>query len=394
MDFKKFKMKNLFLQFLILLFVLSSCTKEDKYEGTPISNKQDIETINGTIVSNTMFALPGQFIDFTATLPVEFINIVNQDINIEVQTSTLGGSLRRSSVKVLKGQNIVTGKVLVGGGDGTFYMPVKLKLNAVKLTTEITGKHFLLTSDSVTINSGVTSVPVDDDRRLQIKIAWESLQTGNNLTCNISRVGSVALTLRGSVSSGADIKITGTAYPFTFNTDLVTTATNFVTNYSAAILTNKNIIVTSVGKSIFFKYSTPTAPLITINSTTTPANTLNLNGATFSSFNFQPGSSLSAFKQYPILNSQILSSSASGLESVEGGFNEGDFAISLKPAILETTPVDVKYRIIIKKPSGEVFIYNGVLLNATTASLSKKVLTFSKSGYGDAAVYDYFIFTP
>lgn len=390
MHYKANTMKNLTINFLFVIFLsLISCTKEDKFEGTPSLNGQEIETIKGTVVSNTSFALPGQTINFTATLPIDFINKVNQEISVEVQTKSISGSSRRTSIKFPKGQNVMTGKVLVGG-DGTFFMPVYMKLNAVKLTEEIAGKHYLLTSDDVIIDSGSTSVPVDDDSRLQIKIAWENKTTGNNFLCSIARVGSTAVSLKGSLSSSAKITISGTQYPFTFDTDLTTTATNFVTTYAAIISANKNIIVTKVGKAIFFKYVTLGPPVITIASTTTPANARNLGGSVFNSFIFSAGSDSS--KEYPILNSQL--SSTTVVESQAFAFNEGDFVVSIKPSVLEIDPSDVKYRIIIKQPNGDVLVSNGTFIAASATSSAKKVLTFSKTGYGDSAVYNQFVFIP
>lgn len=380
-------MKNLSIKILSLIFLsLVSCTKNDKFEGTPSLNGQELETIKGTIVSNTIFALPGQTIDFTATLPLEFVSKVNQEVSVEVQTRSTSGSFRRASIQFPKGQNVVTGKVLVGG-DGTFFMPVYLKLNAVKLTDEIAGKHYLLTSDEVAVDSGSTSVPVDDDSRLQIKVAWENKTTGNDFLCSISRVASTVVSLKGSIASNAKITISGTAYNFSFDTDLTVTATNFVTTYAATILTNKNIIVTSIGKAIFFKYSTPVAPVISCASTS-PSNTRNLGGSSFNSFNFLPGNGTS--REFPVLNSQ--SASTTAIESPSFVFNEGNFLVSIKPIVLETSPIDLKYRVIIKKPNGDVLVSNSIFVGATASSLAKNVLTFSKTGYGSAAVYDNFVF--
>lgn len=64
------------------------------------------------------------------------------------------------------------------------------------------------------------------------------------------------VTLTDSGASGGDtidITIDSIIYPVTFNTDLTTTASNFVASFAATILSDHDIIVTSMGGSIFFR---------------------------------------------------------------------------------------------------------------------------------------------
>ncbi len=368
--------------FQILLIVVS-CTTNDKFDGTPESNNLTIETITGTVSSTATFALPGQAVDFTATIPQEFAAMVNDTIDIEAVTKTLGGSLRRATVRLLPGINTINGKVLVGGGGGTFNMPVSLKLNAISLKNAIAGKHFLLTSNEITFDSGDTSVPVDSDSKFQVKVAWENLSTGNQINCKITRLNSVALTLKGSTVSSSNITVMGTQYPITYDTDLTTTASNFVSTHAVTILADKNIIVTSIGKSIFFDNSTDTLPTISIPS----GSGTNIGGAIFTSANFAAAGSLEAPRSFSILNSQLASTSTTGIENQLAVYNPGNYKVSISPTVLESTPLDLKYRIIIKKPDGTTLIYNGTYNQATSTSGFIDILKFTKEGLGDDAVY-------
>lgn len=386
-------MKKLFKIIVIiqLFTLLFSCTENEKFDGTPEDNNLVFETITGVVSTNATFALPGQTIDFTATIPQDFATMVNDTIDIEAVTSTIGGSLRKKSVRLLPGQSSVTDKILVGGGGGTFFMPVDLKLNAINIKNSFPGKQFLLKSNVITIESGDTRVPADSDNKLQIKVAWESLTTRNRIECKISRVGSVALSLKGSITSANPnpssnvIKIDGTQYPISYNTDLNTTAENFVLLNSQDILNNNGIVVRNEGKALLFEYSTSTVPVITINNATGT----NLGGFVFSSVTTGSGT-LYTSREYLILNSQIASTSSSGLESALGSYNAGNYKISINAISLESTPNDLKYRIIIKKPNGETFVYNGVYNQMTTTSGFKDIFSFSKVWYGDSAIYSNF----
>jgi hypothetical protein len=376
---------NIVLVFFMLLF---SCTNNDKNEGTPSSNNQEIETIKGNVATTSTFALPGQFIDFTGSLPQDFVQKVDQDIDIEVLSTTLGGSLRKSIVKILKGQSTFTGKVLVGGGDGNFNMPVTFKLNAVKLSKEIVGKHYLLTSDAVSVASGNSSVPVDNDKRLQIRIYWENQTSGvgNTLKGNIARVNSWALNLKGSSVSTGNVFVGGFPFAISYVTDLSAAANQFVLDHKVAILAKGFDIVAS-GKSIIFNYSTPVAPNnVTISSV--PATSTNIGGIVFKNDNVSAANSGSInLNDFFVFNSQLKSSSSSGFETGGGVYTEGNYKISVKPTFLDSSPINLKYRIIVKKPDNSVIVFNDVLNSITTATPAIDILSFTKTGYGDTVNY-------
>lgn len=91
-----------------------------------------------------------------------------------------------------------------------------------------------------------------------------------------------ALTLTGT-SGTANVNVNGTNYLATFNTNLTTTAANFVTAHAAAILADTGIVVTSAAAVIHFIGAVDIVSAITILNATgdlsgTYAVTLNLNG--------------------------------------------------------------------------------------------------------------------
>jgi hypothetical protein len=367
---------------LCFTILMVSCTTHDKFDGTPEDNNLSIETITGTIVSSSNFVLPGQSVDFTAILPQEFVTMVNDTINVEAITSTLGGVLRKSSVQFLPGQQSVTSKVTVGGGNGSFFMPVEIKLNAIALKHAFPGKHFLLNSNVLSLASGDSTVPADNDSEFQVKIAWENLTVGNNIECKISRVNSTAVTLKGTVANSTfNIIYNGVSYPVTYNTDLSTTATNFFNANQAAFLSN-NIVLTAVGKSLIFS-STTSSPVITVSSSTGS----NLGGAVFNSLNFPASGSVINPRSYSVKNFQKTGTTSNEVEGSTYLYNPGDYKVTINAISLEETPKNLKYRIIIKQPSGVVTIYNEVYNGMTLTSGPKDVLSFTKTGIGDSSVY-------
>jgi hypothetical protein len=382
---------NTFFYLSILILFFSCVPDNEKFNGTPEDNNLSIETVIGSISTPVTFALPGQLVDFTVTLPQDFVSKVNTKLTVEAVTTTTGMSIRKGYVTLNPGQNSGSGKILVGGGGGTFSMPVSLKLNAVSLETAFPGKQFLLTSEKVIVDSGDTSVPDDSDNKFQIKVAWESTSSGNPMTCSISRDNSTALTLKGNNwTSVKYIKISGTDYPIVFNTDLNTTAFNFKNLQGPIIQADKGIEVKSSGKALLFNFGVAGIQEILMSpfSATVPPPPSPF-GVFFSGGNFITGTNLKS-KSYQILNSQLTSTSSS--ETVETGFNEGTYIVSIIPSgVIEATTTNLRYRIIVKLPSGLVNIYNGVFNNITSTSPKKDIFKFTKTGLGQNADYGNFL---
>ena len=397
-------LKNILLSIFVIMVV--SCTKDEKFEGTPTApnSNQVVETVKGTIVSNTSLALPGQLIDFTFTLPIDFIQKIDQDVKVEVKTRTLGNSTRIVSVDLPRGQNVGTGKVLIGGGGGTYDMKVELFLNAIALSKPFPGSYFQLTSDKVLVDSGSTGVPSEDDSRLQIRVGWESGETANFINSKIYRVNSTAITLKGkSFTLINKVRIIGAGPTQTYDIGLVTTleaaADKFVNDWKSSILTNHSTItnVRSSGKAIIFDFNSGIPPTINFLIPATQGNIDIISGPAFTNAEFASNGSLENSRTMNILSFQPKGNGV--LESNSGLFNLGDYRVTIQPKIVSPAfyGKDLKYRVIIRKPNGDVLLYVGTYaIPAIPPSIfaERTVLTFSKIGLGETADYINFNFTP
>ena len=159
--------KILFLiAFIAFIF---SCSTDEKFSGSPIGNVE-IVTLNATVASTTLNALGTQEVDVTITLPDNktFVDTVS----VEVTTLRQNGVGRtRGYIEIMPGQNTATGKVEAVGGEfftGTF----SLFLSAINLQTVEAGRHYLITSNKIDINTGDTSLLATQEDRLRIGVAW------------------------------------------------------------------------------------------------------------------------------------------------------------------------------------------------------------------------------
>lgn len=379
--------------FISNLFV--SCeNNDDKFTGSPVG-VLPTETITGVVSTNTTFALPGQTIDFTATLPPGFRDIVKDTVTVEATTYTLAGSLRRGSVDILPGQNSGTGEILIGASTGTFDLSVDLKLTAINLKKVVPGKHYLINSNTLTIASGNSSVPTENDRRLKISVDWENKTTINKLRVKMERVNLTTVTIKGTQGSG-NVKIGTTLYPVVFNTDLNTTAANFVSVNFQTIYDNQNIEVTAVNNDLQFKSLSTSIPAITFVSTS-PASA-NLKGDIYSEVIV--GTANDIPKTYFLSNSKlgVTSEGVPNLTSPSPyAYTPGTYKLKIgvnTATDLAISPVDLKYRITLRYPNGTVQIFNGVYAGLTGTSGYKDVLLITKNGVGDSVYYTDVTFTP
>lgn len=370
-----------------ILAMLVSCTEDDKFDGTIEDNNLSKETIVGVVETTSNFALPGQSIDFKVTLPQDFVQLVKDTLDVEATTKTVGGAIRKSTVRFLPGQNIAEGEIIVGTGGGTYFMPVELKLNAIALKNAYPGKHFFIASNIITLGSGDTSVPASSDKQMQIKVAWENTSIGNNIECVIRRVNSVALTLSGRNPSTLNIKVKNINYSLPYTTDLITTATKFVQDHGQTILSNHGITVSSIGKAIIFE-----APGILKSDVVVPNPTgFNLSGSAIANIilgNTTAEPEVFDPRYISIYKYQTADVSSQGFEkSTYGLYNPGDYVVSMKAKTLEASLIDLKYRIIVTLPTGEVLIYNDIYSNISTTSESKDILSFTKTDIGENSTF-------
>lgn len=179
-------MNKIYKSFLLfgVFLTLISCSKDDKFSGSPIGNV-DIVELNATITTTTTNALSGQDVDVTITLPD---NKTFQDtVSVEVTALRQNGVGRtRSYLEIMPGQNSVTGIADAVGGEfftGKFTMSV----TAINLQTVEAGKHYLIRSNPVEVNTGDTALLSTQADRLKIGFAWPNPIVGNSIKVSIDR---------------------------------------------------------------------------------------------------------------------------------------------------------------------------------------------------------------
>lgn len=178
-------MKKYFVFSFIFVFslVFLSCEDNERFSGSPVGN-QEIITLDAVVSTPATFALTNQEIDFTVTLPRTFADTVK----VEATSISNSGRRTRAYVDVLPNQLTASGKINAAGG-GIYNSSFNLFLSAIELFTVEQGKHYLIKSNSVQVNTGSTTIQDADGRRLSIKLVWENLSSSNNLRFNIVRPG-------------------------------------------------------------------------------------------------------------------------------------------------------------------------------------------------------------
>jgi hypothetical protein len=162
------KISKILFLIAFVTFVFS-CSTDEKFSGSPVGNVE-IVTLNATVATTTTNALGTQEVDVTITLPDNktFVDTVS----IEVTTLRQNGVGRtRGYIEIMPGENTATGKVEAVGGEfftGTFSM----FLTAINLQTVEVGRHYLITSNKIDINTGDTGLLTTQEDRLRIGVAW------------------------------------------------------------------------------------------------------------------------------------------------------------------------------------------------------------------------------
>lgn len=393
-------MKNIKLLLLAILagsFFVSCDDDDDKFTGSPVG-VLPFETVTATVSTDATFALPGQEINFTATLPESFRSVVTDTVTVQATIYSMGGGVRNASVDILPGSNSGTEKITVPGGGGTFDLNFDMKLTAINLKRVVQGKHYLLTSNTVNIASGSTGVPTTNDKRLKISVDWENKTIVRKVRVKAERIGLTTVTLLGTGGSGT-LRVSGNPFPVPFSTDLATTAANFVTAQSAA-LSALGVTVTSVGTDLYLSYS-GTSPLVTFSNGGVRA--LIYGEAYVGSVTDWPKTYFLAASKLGTTAEGIAPSSVPVTVPIPSynpspyAYNPGTYAFKIgvvQPGDLEDPSVDLKYRIVVKFPNGDTKIYNGVYNAMSVASGFKTVLTVTKTGTGDNVTYSDPVFTP
>jgi hypothetical protein len=163
---KIFKIRHFIIMSLLALNV--SCEDDKKFSGSPVDNLQII-TLQGSISTPALSALTEQEIDVTASLPSN--KTFNDTVTVEVSSIAKSGGRTIKAIDILPGQSSGTGKIEAVGGS-IFNTTFDLKLTAIKLKTSESGKHYLITSPTVTLRTGNPTAPAANPEALIVRFVW------------------------------------------------------------------------------------------------------------------------------------------------------------------------------------------------------------------------------
>lgn len=201
-------MKNIKKFFLLapLMAAFVACDDEgDVFTGSPLDDPNIaivpitavIETVPAEAATNNVF-LTDQKIPVKITLPRAFADTVQ----VEATSLSSNGRRRRNYIEFLPNETVQTGDVLAAGGD-LFNDRFEMYASAIELYNGEPGKHYLLNSNVLTINSGNTTVPDNDVTKLQIKLSWpDAGSQRNNLRLVLDRpepIIDASPTLQGTI---------------------------------------------------------------------------------------------------------------------------------------------------------------------------------------------------
>lgn len=428
-------MKNFKIIFLLLgvIALTASCeSDEEKYSGTPVGNLELI-TLTGEVRTNVTAALSNQKIPFE----IDLLGKTFADtVTVETTTLNLGGGRTRVSVDVMPGETTATGEIPAAGG-AIFNTTMKLFLSGIALKRTEPGKHYLLKSNVVTINTGSTTVPSDDNTRLQIRFAWYNPATDrNNFRVFVDRPNAATYTSPVNSASGTTVNVNSTAGlqvgmavavssgigAFPNNTVVTSVGPTSFTVSQAPTLANvlgANAVVTAGGNDYSSQVTSVAGTTFNVASTTGLSVGMALS-VTSGAGAFRPGAVVSRINSstqfvssqsalpaspinatsvitgaypdvYPVFNGgAVIHDILNTTGQVSGGTStpEGDYYFKLLPTNLLESGVDVPFRILWKQPDGTVGFYDGVFNAATLNSPSKTVLKVSKTGTGTSATYN------
>ncbi len=429
-------MKNfkIIFSFIVLLTFTLSCTNEEKVVGTIEGNNLEKTPLVGIISTTADYVLTDQKTPITITLPKSFADIVT----VEVSSFSDTGRRRRTYIQIPANQTSINSFASAAGGVDGVYDGSKCTfvLSGISLKTTEPGKHYLLTSNELQINTGNSSVPSANSSKLQIRLNW-LYPSDNNLNFLFQKQNGVVTSLiTGANSNGTNITVSSTAElvpgmvvkvanvtttsgNFLSNTVItaITSATTFIVNRApptASTLTNATIIGYGNNYNDVNAYSV--AKDVTVSSTAGlykgmvlhvlsgtgkfAANTVisEVTSSTTFTLSVTPTTALSgativasfADVLAPITTEKNRTHdiATAGTTNIASSSSvQGDYIFKIAPVSLITGTTSLPYRLVIVKPNGELIVYNGVYSDLTLASPFKDVLKVNKTGEGDAAVF-------
>ena len=386
-------MKNNSILILILfsLFTFLSCENDgERFNGSPIG-KVPFENVTAVVSTDVVFALPGQQIDFNVVLPSTFRAAYQGEVTVEASVFSIAGVVRTAKVIIPSGSNTMSGKISIAGDGGVFDSTVKLKLTAINLTNPVLGKQYTIDSNTIELQSGSSTVAAENTKRARFLVTWENVALPNGVRCVFSRVGSTAVTFKNPLAGTTSVRINNVPYIATFNTNLQTTASNFVASYNS-VLNAAGITLEASNSSVIIKYSASITPPTVV---VTSSNTL-FSADKYSTSIMPADITINNQRRMDVYVSEIVPKNGKPLvESLESVWVPGKYQITLgasSATSLEPGITNLKYRISIRFPDNSVKIFSGVYTNISFLAGPKLICTFDKVGYGDSSTFENFVF--
>ena len=396
-NFKFNNMKKHIFLFAFVNMLLVSCTNTDeKYNGSPVG-KLEFENVNAVISTDAVFALPGQEIEYKVTLPNEFRFVVTDSVAVETTSFSPSGNVRKSKLIFLPGQNTATAKILIGGGTEIFDNQIKIKVTSILPYKLVLGKQFTATSNTIDINSGNSLVPSENPKKMKIGISWENKTKKNFLLCNIIKSGFTSITFKGKGPNVLKVKINGVDYPISFDTDFAKSAINFSTLCnSTPALNAAGLTFENFGSSININFIGIRPTISFSGGNSSISNPDPFSATKFESVDMPSDNSYPAYMDF--FNSEIINKSGKALPEAQNNlFNPGNYLITMgatAATAFETVGANIKFRIVVRLPNGDVKIFPGTLINPQPTAINYSGFTpifkFKKAGLGDNCVYDSF----
>lgn len=424
---------NKIIYFLLVLagLFLTSCESDEvKYSGTPVGNQQII-TLQGIISTTVTDALPNQKVPFTVQLPRAF----KDTVDVEVTTFSMSGTRTRVSVEFLPNETVVSDEIPAVGG-AIFNNTFDMYISGFNIRHTEPGIHYLIESNKITINTGNSAVPADDNTRFQVSVFWPNAvqndfriwtdrpnvysytsapgATNSGNTFTVSDTNGLRVGMVVSLSSG-----TGTLRLNTMVT-AITSATTFTTNMAPQIAIGNNAVVSGGGEDIVLSGGSSDGNYVTFTSGTTdglvvgmPISVIAGTGRFFTAGPPFPVSPtileiVSPTKirvsgiQIPLVDATVSATFPDGTPPSISAFgianspttvtvgtasNVGEHVFKILPIKTATPGTDLPYRVVWKYPDGTVGYYNGVFEAATLSSASETILKVTKTGNGTNATY-------
>lgn len=437
----------LFLAGLVATTMVVSCeSDEEKYSGTPVGN-QDIETITGTlnIDPSITTVLTNQKVPFTVTLPFTF----SDTVTVEVSSLNKSGGRTRVSVDIMPNTLESELEEIPAAGGAIFESTLDMYLSAIVLKHAQPGKHYLIKSNIITLNTGNTAVPVDDDKRFQLRFVWfNPSPSRNNFRVFVDRPNtasyvsgpgvsnvSTLVTVSSTVGLQPGMGVQVSSGQGLFPTNTVVTAVNSATTFTVsqapttANALGSNTVISAGGNEIILTNATsatttnPAITTITLGSGNTNGLEVGMTVTVIDNTTgrFRPGTTISRINGpnsfnvslainptlgqgvalsnatiavsspdvIPVVNNSVSHDIKNDAGEISNASStaQGEYIFKMIPLNLLNSGADVPYRVVWKYPNGTTGFTEGVFEAATLNSPSKEVIKVTKSGTGTSATY-------